>query len=107
MSHYLLLACAIVAEVIGTLALKMSDGFTRFVPSVVVVIGYGTAFVLMAQILKFGMPIGMVYAIWASVGIALVAVAGHFLFGDHLTGRTLAGIGLIIAGVVLVESGHG
>ena len=106
MWHYLLLACAIIAEVIGTLALKASDGFTRPLPSIIVVFGYGIAFVLMAQILKFGMPIGMVYAIWASVGIALVAVAGHYLFGDELSGRGLIGIGLIIAGVALVESGH-
>ncbi len=107
MWHYLLLACAIIAEVIGTLALKVSDGFTRPLPSIIVVFGYGIAFVLMAQILKFGMPIGMVYAVWASVGIALVAVAGHYLFGDELSGRGLIGIGLIIAGVALVESGHG
>ena len=107
MSHYVLLAFAIIAEVIGTLSLKASDGFTRLIPSVLVVLGYGTAFFLMAQILKFGMPIGEVYAIWASVGIALVAVAGYYLFGETLSGRAIAGIGLIIAGVALVETGHG
>jgi small multidrug resistance pump len=107
MMNYLLLACAIVAEVIGTIALKASDGFTRLAPSILVVVGYGAAFVLMAQLLKFGMPVGTVYAIWASTGIALVAVAGFFLFGEALSGKSLAGIALIIAGVVLVEAGHG
>jgi small multidrug resistance pump len=102
----LLLACAIAAEVIGTLALKAADGFTRLYPSILVVLGYGAAFVLLSQVLKLGMPVGTAYAIWASLGVVLVAVAGHFIFGEVLTARAMAGIGLIIVGVILVEVGH-
>jgi small multidrug resistance pump len=101
-----LLACAIVAEVIGTLALKAADGFTRLYPSIVVVLGYRAAFLLLSLVLKLGMPVGTAYAIWASLGIVLVAVAGHFIFGELLTARIGLGIGLIIIGVILVEVGH-
>jgi small multidrug resistance pump len=101
-----LLACAIVAEVIGTLALKAADGFTRLYPSIVVVLGYGAAFLLLSLVLKLGMPVGTAYAIWASLGIVLVAVAGYFIFGEVLSARAMAGIGLIIIGVILVEVGH-
>lgn len=104
--QYLLLSAAIVAEVVGTLSLKASAGFTRMSPSLLVAAGYATAFVLLAQVLKLGMPIGTAYAIWASIGIALVAVAGHFIFNETLTARAIIGIGLIIAGVVLVETGR-
>jgi len=102
----LLLACAIAAEVVGTLALKASDGFTRLGPSILVLLGYAAAFVLLSQVLKLGMPVGTAYAIWASLGIVLVAVAGHFIFAEALTPRAMAGIGLIVVGVVLVEVGH-
>jgi small multidrug resistance pump len=102
----LLLACAIAAEVIGTLALKASDGFTRLYPSILVLLGYAAAFVLLSQVLRLGMPVGTAYAIWASLGVVLVAVAGHFIFDELLTVRAMVGIGLIIVGVVLVEVGH-
>jgi len=104
--QYLLLSVAIVAEVVGTLALKASAGFTRMTPSLLVIAGYATAFVLLAQVLKLGMPIGTAYAIWASIGIALVAVGGTLFFGETLTARAIIGIGVIIAGVMLVETGH-
>ena len=101
-----LLACAIVAEVIGTLALKAADGFTRLYPSIIVVLGYAAAFLLLSLVLKLGMPVGTAYAIWASLGIVLVAVAGYFIFGEVLSARAMTGIALIIVGVLLVEVGH-
>jgi multidrug transporter EmrE-like cation transporter len=102
----LLLACAIAAEVIGTLALKAADGFTRLYPSLLVLVGYGAAFVLLSLVLKLGMPVGTAYAIWASLGVVLVAVAGHLIFDEVLTAKAVLGIGLIVAGVILVEVGH-
>jgi multidrug transporter EmrE-like cation transporter len=102
----LLLACAIAAEVIGTLALKAADGFTRLYPSLLVLAGYGAAFVLLSLVLKLGMPVGTAYAIWASLGVVLVAVAGHLIFDEVLTAKAVLGIGLIVAGVILVEVGH-
>ena len=106
MAQYLLLAAAIIAEVIGTLALKASEGFTRAIPSFVVAAGYVAAFVALSQVLKSGMPVGAAYAIWASTGVALVAIAGNVLFGETLSARAVVGIGLIIVGVLLVETGH-
>jgi small multidrug resistance pump len=103
MPQYLLLAGAILTEVIGTLALKASAGLTRLTPSMVVLLGYGAAFLLLSQVLKLGMPVGTAYAIWASVGVATVAVAGHVLFAEALGLQAMIGIGLIIAGVTLVE----
>lgn len=106
MAKLLLLLAAIIAEVIGTLALKGSAGFSRLWPSTIVVLGYGVAFLLLAQVLHLGMPVGTAYAIWASVGVALVAVAGRFVFGEILTVQSIVGIGFIIVGVVLVETSH-
>jgi small multidrug resistance pump len=104
MTPYLLLAGAIITEVLGTLALKASEGFTRVTPSIIVLVGYTTAFLLLSQLLKLGMPVGTAYAIWASVGVASIAIAGHVLFAEALGAQALIGIGLIITGVVLVES---
>jgi small multidrug resistance pump len=101
-----LLACAIAAEVIGTLALKASDGFTRLYPSILVGLGYAAAFVLLSYVLKLGMPVGTAYAIWASIGIVVVAIAGHYIFDEVLSARAMVGIGFIIVGVILVEVGH-
>jgi small multidrug resistance pump len=101
-----LLACAIAAEVIGTLALKASDGFTRLYPSMLVGLGYAAAFVLLSYVLKLGMPVGTAYAIWASIGIVLVAIAGHYIFDEVLSTRAMVGIAFIIVGVILVEVGH-
>lgn len=103
MNRWFLLAGAILAEVCGTLALRASDGFSRWRPSAIVVVGYGVAFFLLSQCLKAGMPLGTAYAVWSSLGVVLIAVAGRFLFDDPVTARTILGIGFIIVGVVLVE----
>lgn len=102
---YLLLIGAILAEVVGTVSLKLSDGFTKLVPSIVVVAGYVTAFTLLAQVLKLGLPVGMAYAIWAGTGVALVAIVGALFLGESLTAVQIIGILLIVSGVTAVELG--
>jgi small multidrug resistance pump len=107
---WLLLAGAIVAEVVGTSALKASDGFTRLAPSLLVAGGYGIAFYLLALTLRH-MPVGVAYAVWSGAGTALIALVGWALFDQRLGPTALAGMALIIAGVVLMNlsstsSGH-
>ena len=100
--HWIYLFAAIVAEVSATLALRASMGFTRLVPSLVVVCGYGVSFYLLAQILQV-IPVGVVYAIWSGAGIVLVSLLGLVLFGQRLDAAALAGIGLILAGVMVIR----
>lgn len=102
---WMLLAGAILAEVTGTVSLRLSEGFSKVVPSVVVAVGYVTAFVLMSQVLKRGMPIGIAYGIWAAVGVALVALAGAVIFKDGLTAVQVGGLVLVVAGVMALEMG--
>jgi small multidrug resistance pump len=99
---YVLLAAAIAAEVAGTTAMKFSDGFTKLWPSLATVVGYLVAFTLLAQTLK-SMSVGTAYAIWAGVGTAAIAAIGMVFLGETATAAKLAGIALIIAGVVLVN----
>ncbi|WP_197319646.1 multidrug efflux SMR transporter [Saccharomonospora sp. NB11] len=105
MNPYVLLAAAIVAEVTGTVSLKYADGFTRLVPSVIVAVAYGTAFYLLSLVLKAGMPVGVVYAIWSAFGVALVAVIGALFLGERMNVTMIAGLVLVIGGVVLLELG--
>lgn len=102
---WLFLAGAIITEVIATTALKLSEGFSRPVPSIVVVVGYLAAFGLLSQALVRGMAIGVAYGVWAAVGVALVAVVGAVLFGEGMTAVQLGGIALVIAGVLALELG--
>ncbi|MBF7054862.1 multidrug efflux SMR transporter [Halomonas sp. KAO] len=99
---YLYLAMAIVAEVVGTTALKASEGFTRLGPSVAVVVGYGLAFYLLALVLRT-VPVGIAYAIWAGLGIVLVTVAGVLLYGERPDLPALLGIAMIIGGVAVIQ----
>jgi len=102
---WVLLAIAIVSEVAATISLKLAtDGKKRFY--VPVVVGYVVAFSLLAVALTLGLPIGVAYGIWAATGVALTAVLGRVLLREPLTRLMLAGIGLIIVGVLLVELGH-
>jgi small multidrug resistance pump len=98
---WIYLCVAIFAEVVGTVALKYADGFSRPLPVIVVVIGYGTAFVLLSKAVKF-LPLAVTYAIWAGAGVGLVGLLGWILFGQRLDIAALIGIGLIIAGVVVI-----
>lgn len=102
MNSYFLLAAAIAAEVVATSSLKASDGFSRLVPSVLVVLGYALSFYLLPQIMKT-LPVGIVYAIWCGTGIVLVALVGHFLYHEALDAGACAGIALIVAGVVVLQ----
>lgn len=104
---YLLLVGAILLEVIGTVALKLSEGFSKFIPSAIVVIGYLGSFLLLGIGLNKGLSVSVAYAIWAGAGTALVAVAGIVLFKEQISTLGFLGIGLIIAGVVMLELGSG
>jgi small multidrug resistance pump len=95
----LLLALAIASEVGGTLALRASDGFSKPLPSALVVVGYGISFWLLALVLK-EISVGTTYAIWAGAGTALIAVVGMAALGEPATALRIGSIALIIAGVV-------
>jgi small multidrug resistance pump len=100
--NWIYLAVAIVAEVIATSALKASDGFSRLVPSLVVVVGYIIAFYCLSLTLRT-IPVGVVYAIWSGVGIVLIALVGYFVFHQPLDAAALLGIALILAGVLIIN----
>ncbi len=102
MQTFLILFFAILSEVIGTVALKLSNGFTKPMPSVVVVIGYGASFYLLSLALK-AMPIGMAYAIWSGAGLILTVIAGMILWRETLDWARVVGIILIIAGIVFIN----
>jgi small multidrug resistance pump len=99
---WVLLTVAIVAEVIATSSLKLSDGFTRLWPSVVVVLGYGISFYFLSVTMR-SIPIGVIYAIWSGLGVVLVTLVGWLVFKQHLDLPALLGIGLIIAGVIIMN----
>ncbi len=99
---YLYLAIAIIAEVAATSALKASSEFTKLLPSLIVVIGYGVAFYFMTLVLRT-IPIGITYAVWSGVGIVLVAVVGVFLYKQVPDIPAIIGMGLIISGVVVIH----
>jgi small multidrug resistance pump len=100
--NWIYLTVAIVLEVIATSALKASDGFTRLMPSVVVVVGYAAAFFLLSLTLR-SMPVGVVYAVWSGVGVVLITLVGWLVFKQNLDAPALIGIGLIAAGVVVLN----
>lgn len=100
--HWLYLSIAIVAEVIATSALKASNEFSRLMPSILVVIGYLIAFYFLSLTLRT-LPVAVVYAMWSGVGIALIALVGWFVFKQTLDTPALIGIGLIVAGVVVLN----
>ncbi|MGS2810295.1 DMT family transporter [Nocardia sp. MW-W600-9] len=100
-----LLALAIASEVTATVSLKLSEGFTKLVPSIVVVIGYAMAFYFLSQALKRGMAIGVAYGIWSAVGVAAIAAIGVLFLGERLTLVQVGGIGLVILGVLALELG--
>lgn len=102
MPAWLILAVAILSEVIATSALKSAEGFTRLWPSLVVVAGYGLAFFCLSLVMKT-LPIGVIYAIWSGAGIVLIALAGWLVFGQKLDGPAVLGLGLIIAGVAVIQ----
>lgn len=102
MQHWLYLGVAIVSEVIATSALKAAEGFTRPLPSLLVVIGYGIAFYCLSVVLRT-LPLGITYAIWSGVGVALVALSGWLLYGQALDLAAVLGLTLIVAGVIVLN----
>lgn len=99
---YLMLSGAILAEVLGTTAMKYSVGFSKLWPSLATVAGYTIAFLLLAQTLKT-MSVGTAYAIWSGVGTAAVAAIGMFFIGEAVTAAKLSGLALVVAGVVVLN----
>lgn len=97
-----LLALAIGVEVLATLALRQSDGFTRAGPVALVVVGYATSFVLLGLVLK-SIPVSIAYAVWSGAGTALIVVAGLVL-GERITAGQLVGVALIILGVIALNT---
>lgn len=102
LNAWLLLALAIVAEVVGTSALKASEGFTRLWPSVMVVAGYGVAFYCLSLVLK-SIPVGITYAVWSGLGIVLITLVAWWLYGQTIDTAGLIGMGLILTGVIVLN----
>lgn len=102
MKNWLILLLAIVAETIGTSALKASEGFTKLLPSVLVVVGYGLAFYCLSLTLKT-IPIGIAYAVWSGIGIVLITLVGMVLYKQVPDAPALLGLLLILAGVVVIN----
>lgn len=108
---YIFLVFAIICEVIATSALKASEGFTRLMPSAVTAIGYAVAFYCLSLTLKH-LSVGIAYAIWSGAGIVLIALIGLVAFQQKLDAPAVLGMGLIIAGVAVINlfsktAGHG
>lgn len=102
MNAWLQLLLAIVAEVVATSALKASDGFTRLWPAVIVVVGYSVSFYCLSLVLKT-IPVGITYAVWSGLGIVLITLAAWWLYGQTIDTAGLVGMGLILAGVVVLN----
>lgn len=103
MNSFLALALAILAELVGTTALKLADGFSNLAPSVVTVVGYVASFYFLGLALET-LPIGQVYATWAAVGIVGTALIGIVAFDESMDLAAVAGIALIVGGVVLLTT---
>lgn len=99
---WLYLAIAIAAEIIATTALKASEGFTRLYPTLITVAGYLVAFYCLALTLRV-IPVGIAYAIWSGAGIVAISLIGYVMFRQSLDTAALIGIGMIVAGVVVLN----
>jgi len=104
LKYWLFLFAAIVSEVTATSSLKASAGFSKLLPSVVVVVvvGYALSFYFLSLVLK-AIPIGIAYAVWAGLGIVLLALVGWIVFGQALDTPAMIGIALILAGVIVMN----
>jgi len=98
----MILFFAVLSEVIATTSLKFSEGFTKLVPSVVVVLGYGLSFYLLSMTLKV-MPIGIAYALWSGIGITLTVILGKIIWNESLDWARVTGIILIIIGILIIN----
>lgn len=100
--NWIYLMIAIVSEVIATSALKASEGFSKLYPSMIVVLGYASAFYFLSQTLRT-IPVGIAYAVWSGAGVLLVSLVGIVLFGQRLDWAGWLGIGLICSGVAVLN----
>jgi small multidrug resistance pump len=101
-THFITLIVAVIFETIGTTALQASQQFTKFGPSVIVVVSYASAFYLLALTLKH-MPVGIMYAIWSGSGIVLIALIGWIVFRQTLDWPAILGMTMILAGIVIIQ----
>lgn len=100
--HWLYLSIAILSEVIATSALKAAEGLTRWLPVLLVAAGYASAFYFLSLTLRT-IPLGVAYAIWSGVGVALVSAVGWFVYRQILDAGAIIGIALIVAGVIVLK----
>lgn len=100
--NWLFLSIAIAAEIVATTALKASHGFTRLYPSTITAVGYCVAFYCLALALR-SIPVGIAYAIWSGAGIVAISIIGYLVFRQTLDTAGLIGIGLIVAGVIVLN----
>ena len=106
MTGWTLLAFAIAAEVVGTTALRASNGLTRVVPVAILAVAYVLSFALLALTLKH-LSLGTTYAIWSGVGTVAIAAIGKLVYDEVISGVTAVGIAFVIVGVVLIHVGGG
>ena len=102
MMLWIILLLAVLAETIGTTALQASQQFTKLWPSVLVVVSYATSFYLLSMTLRY-LPVGVVYALWSGLGIVLISAIARIVYGQKLDTPALIGLGLIIAGIVVIQ----
>lgn len=100
--HWLLLMAAIAAEVFATSALKLVEGFTRPLPSLAVILGYGISFYCLSLAIRV-IPIGVAYAIWCGIGVVAVAAIGWFVYNQKLDAPAIAGLIMILGGVLVIH----
>lgn len=102
MNTWIILFVAVLAEVVATTSLKLSEGFTKLLPSVVVIVGYAIAFYCLSLTLK-AIPLGIAYAVWSGLGIVIISLFGWLLFGQKLDIWAVIGMLLIISGVLVLN----
>ncbi|MFX3631381.1 MAG: multidrug efflux SMR transporter [Candidatus Pristimantibacillus sp.] len=103
MKGYFALGIAVISEIIGTSMLKLSNGFTNLIPSIVVIVAFVLAFYFLSISLRV-IPLSLAYAIWSGVGTAITALIGILVWDEAFSASTLAGLVLIIGGVLLLNS---
>ncbi len=100
--HYIVLLCAVASETIGTAALQASAQFSKFWPSVLVVIAYAISFYFLALALR-SIPLGIAYALWSGLGIVFITGIGYLLYGQKLDLPAILGLGLILSGIIVIH----
>ncbi|MFE3054219.1 DMT family transporter [Nocardia sp. NPDC059239] len=100
---WILLGAAILCEVTATMSLRLVDGFTRAGPVGMVVAGYAASFVLLAEVIRRGLPLAVVYTVWAGVGVVLIALISAAFLGEGLTPAQIAGVLLVLVGAGIIK----